>query len=156
MAAPQIKGWLHHYLDLAVAAVSPVPGKKFVLAGSEVPWDSCDCNGQIWSRIVNIQPIVGTTKANGQPCVIRFWEVTLAVGILRCVAVPSESGKLPTGTRMTTDGDQAADDLANLIQAIVCDPATYNVTQAAPIGAQGGCAGSEVQFIIRLNPCDCG
>ena len=151
----KVKEFLHHYLDVVVAALDPVPGKQFVLAGGEVPWDQCDCNGQVWSRVVNLQPVVGNTKANGQPCTVLHWEFTMAVGVIRCVAVPTESGKLPGGARMTQDGDRAALDLAAMIQAVVCDPLTYNVTSGVPLGALGGCAGSEVTFVVRLAPCGC-
>lgn len=155
MAVPKITEFLDHYLTVAVNALDPVPGKQFILAGSEVPWDQCDCNGQVWARVSNVQPITGVTKASGYPCTVNWWELTLAVGVLRCVAVPSDSGKLPSGAKMTLDGHQASDDLANLIQAIICDPLTYNIASGAPIGAQGGCAGSEVTFIVRIKPCDC-
>lgn len=155
MAAPNLSGFLDHYLAIAAAALTPVPGKQFVLAGGEVPWDQCDCNGQVWSRIVNVQPIFGTSRANGQPCAVLRWEVTLAVGVIRCVAVPSQNGTLPTGVKMTADGHQAADDLANLMQAVLCDPLTSSVNSGQPVGPGGGCAGSEVEFLVKLNACDC-
>jgi hypothetical protein len=153
--APKVKEWLHHYLDAAVAALDPVPTKQFILAGGEVPWDQCDCNGQVWARVVSLNPVLGPTKANGQPCVVQHWDLTMAIGVIRCVAVPSDSGKLPTGPRMTQDGDKAADDLARLVQAVVCDPLTSTIQGGVPLGAQGGCAGSEVTFGVRIKPCGC-
>ena len=152
---PKVKEWLHHYLDAAVAALDPVPTKQFILAGGEVPWDQCDCNGQVWARVVSLNPVLGPTKANGQPCVVQHWDLTMAIGVIRCVAVPSDSGKLPTGPRMTQDGDKAADDLARLVQAVVCDPLTSTIQGGVPLGAQGGCAGSEVTFGVRIKPCGC-
>ena len=156
MAAPDIQGALDHYLAVAVAALDPVPGKQFVLAGNEVPWDQCDCDGQVWSRVVSMVPIIANVKANGQPCTVLRWELTLAVGVIRCVAVPAEgSGKLPSGAKMTLDGHKAATDMANLVQAVLCDPNTLTMPGALPLGAQGGCAGSEVTFTTKLTPCNC-
>lgn len=155
MTAPNVSGLLDHYLAVGVAALDPVPGKQFVLAGAEPPWDQCDCDGQVWVRLVQIVPAIGVRKANGQPCNVLHWETTLAIGVIRCVAQPATSGKLPSGAKMTLDGHQFAADIANLTQAIVCDPLTAGSVIAGPIGPQGTCAGSEVAFAVRLKACEC-
>lgn len=152
MPAPDFAAYLDFYLALIGGVLTPTPGKMFVQPGEEVAWDQCDCNGQAWSRLVNAVPVYGTSKANGIPCVVR-WDVTLAVGVLRCVAGPTDKGTLPKGETITADGHQFAADIATLMQAIECDPGVYRVLEAVPLGPQGGCAGSEVRFLVRLAPC---
>ncbi|QGJ95253.1 hypothetical protein QDA11_gp33 [Microbacterium phage Jayden] len=152
MAAPDFKVYLDHYRDLIAAALDPVPGKVFVQPGAEVAWDQEKCDGQAWSRIVTLTPVLGTRKANGVACV-EWWDVTFAVGVLRCVANVNQRGKLPTAEQITADGHEFADDLVALLTAIECDQYVRQIVTATPIGPQGNAAGSEVQFIVRVQPC---
>ena len=168
MIKADIRKLLNFYLALAVEALSvpadeeagtpaiPFTGKQFVQPGTEVAWDQCDCDGQIWSRMVRAEPIYDTPKANGIPCVVR-WDVQLAVGVLRCVAQPTQgtNGRviLPSGDQITDDGHRFADDILDLMTAIECDTSKYRVVEAVPLGPNGGCAGSEVRFIVRVTPC---
>ncbi|QGJ89444.1 hypothetical protein PBI_SMARTIES_40 [Microbacterium phage Smarties] len=152
MPAPDLKVYLHHYRDLIEATLDPVPGKVFVQPGSEVAWDQEKCEGQAWSRVVGMTPVLGTRKANGVACV-EWWDVTFAVGVLRCVANLTNRGKVPTAAQITADGDQFADDLVALLTAIECDQYVRQLVAANPAGPQGNAAGSEVQFIVRVQPC---
>lgn len=152
MPAPNFQAYLDHYLALVAGSLVPAPGKTFVQPGEEVAWDQCDCNGQAWSRLVRAEPIYGTAKANGIPCVVR-WDVQMAVGVLRCVSGPTDKGTLPKGETITAEGHQFAADIAALMQAIECDGYTYRLLEAVPLGPQGGCAGSEVRFLVRIAPC---
>lgn len=150
MPAPDFNAYLDHYRDLVGTTLTP--GKLFVQPGELVAWDQCDCNGQGWSRLVNATPVYGSPKANGIPCVVR-WDITMAVGILRCVTGPTDKGTLPSGAQITSDGHRFASDLAALMQAVECDAFTFRLTEAVPLGPEGGCAGSEVRFIVRVGPC---
>ena len=152
MAAPDFKVYLDHYLDLIAAKLTPVPAKVFVQPGGEVAWDQEKCDGQAWSRIVSLAPVIGTRKANGVAC-IEWWDVTFAVGVLRCVANVNNRGKVPTAAQITADGHEFADDLVTLLTAIECDEYVRQVTGVTPLGPQGNMAGSEVQFIVRVQPC---
>jgi hypothetical protein len=150
-----VAGWLDRYLAIATAALDPVPGKTFIQPGGEVAWDQCDCDGQAWSRLVGIQPIVGQIRANGLPCGVQAWELQLAVGVLRCVHTVTDRGTFPTGPQITDDGHRFATDGANLLQAVTCAPYTRSIIGLTPLGPLGGCAGSEVVFTVRVNPCAC-
>ncbi|AWY06040.1 hypothetical protein SEA_ROBSFEET_33 [Microbacterium phage RobsFeet] len=152
MPAPDFKVYLDYYRDLMSATLDPVPGKVFVQPGAEVAWDQEKCDGQAWSRIVSMTPVLGTRKANGQACV-QWWDVTFAVGVLRCVANLTNRGKVPTADQITADGHQFADDLVAILTAIECDQYVRELTGVFPAGPQGNAAGSEVQFIVRVQPC---
>lgn len=152
MAAPDFNVYLDHYLAAASAALTPTPGKTFVQPGEEVAWDQCDCDGQAWSRLVTAVPVYGERKANGKRCVVR-WDVTFAVGVLRCVKVPNARGVLPTGPQITEDGHKFAADMLALMTMVECDQYVDSVLEAVPLGPQGSCAGSEVRFTVRVQPC---
>jgi hypothetical protein len=162
MPAPDLNSWLDHYLAVAVEALGtpatettpaiPFMGKAFVQPGEQVAWDQCDCDGQAWVRLVRADPVYGTRKANGKRCVVR-WDVQLAVGVLRCVTGPSDRGTLPKAATITTEGHRFADDFAALLAAVECDQYTDTLLEAVPLGPEGGCAGSEVRFTVRTEPC---
>lgn len=154
MSAPNFTTYLTHYRDLIAERLEPTPGKVFIQPGGEVAWDQCDCEGQAWARFVTATPVLGTRKANGQSCV-EWWDVTFAVGVLRCVKGPTQRGILPSGEQISADGERFATDLVTLMTAIECDGFVRQIGQALPLGPSGGCAGSEVQFIVRVQPC-CG
>lgn len=146
--------WLDAYLAITLAAVGPV-GKSFIQPGGEVAWDQCDCDGQAWSRVVAVTPVTGNNLANGMPCGILYWDLQLAVGVLRCVHTVTDRGTFPTGPQITEDGHKFAEDAANLLQAVTCAPYTRSVTGLTPLGPLGGCAGSEVVFTVRVKACAC-
>jgi hypothetical protein len=162
MAAPDFNAFLDHYLEVAVAALGtpatdttpavPFGGKAFVQPGEEVAWDQCDCEGQAWSRLVRAQPVYGDRKANGKRCIVR-WDVQLAIGSLRCVTGPTDRGTLPKAATITAEGHRYANDFAALLSAVECDPYTDTVLEAVALGPNGGCAGSEVRFNVRVGPC---
>uniref|UniRef100_A0AAU7J891 Tail terminator n=1 Tax=Microbacterium phage Sunny TaxID=3144828 RepID=A0AAU7J891_9VIRU len=152
MPGPDFTASLTHYREAITGALTPTPGRIFSQPGGEVAWDQCDCDGQAWSRIVSLTPVIGTRKANGIACV-EWWDVTFAVGVLRCVQGPTQRGNPPSATAVTADAERFATDLLALMAVIENDPYVRQITQATPLGPQGGCAGSEVQFIVRLEPC---
>lgn len=152
---PDFTALLDYYKGVVVAALGteeqPYGGTSFIQPGGVVAWDSCDCQGQAWSRFVQAVPIYDTPKANGIPCVVR-WDVTLAIGVIKCAS--SVQGRvMPTAEQINDGGVVFGDDLTMLMHAIECDPKKYRLVSAAPLGPEGGCAGSEVQFIVRVAPC---
>ena len=150
-----LNAWLDSYLAIGVGALTPAPGKTFVQPGGEVAWDQCDCDGQAWSRLLTASPVLGATLARGMPCGILAWDLQLAVGVLRCVHTVTDRGTFPTGVQITGNGHQFGADAANLLQAIVCAPYTRQVLGVSPLGPLGGCAGSEVLFVVRVPACPC-
>lgn len=156
MATDQIGPVLAEYVAAATAALSPMPERIITYQpGAEVAWDGC-CDGQLWGRVVTISPGgVQPIKANGLPCGIGHWDVTLALGIIRCVGVVNDKGKPPTAERITNDGAQMLADLAALQEVITCLGFTRTVVAWTPVGPQGGCAGGEWTFTVRLGGCGC-
>ncbi|WKW87064.1 hypothetical protein SEA_NICOLE72_27 [Microbacterium phage Nicole72] len=152
MALPDFASFLTYYRDLVGTALTPTPGKLFVQPGEQVAWDQCDCDGQGWARLVRADPIYGQTKANGVPCIVR-WEVQFAVGVLRCVTGPTDKGKLPSAATISSEGVVFANDMVALMSAIECDQYVKRMIEAVPLGPEGGCAGSEVRFVVHVQPC---
>jgi hypothetical protein len=88
-------------------------------------------------------------------CGIMGWEVTLALGIIRCVEVQNDNGVPPSGAAISADGYVMLDDLAAIQEAIICNENTYRPGTWFPLGPQGGCAGGEWHFTVRIQPCGC-
>lgn len=145
---------LQHYLDSITPTLTPVTSRNFIQPGEEVAWDEC-CNGQLWIRVVGLEPQMSTVKGNGQPCGVLWWDALLAVGVIRCVHVVDDRGVAPTAAELTEDALQMVADLTAIQQAIICDPITTRMMAWVPLGPQGGCAGGEQRFVVRLAPCGC-
>lgn len=155
MAADLIGPVLAEYVTNAVATLDPVPERVIVYQpGEEVAWDEC-CDGQLWGRVVSVDPGPIQPKANGLPCGIPWWSVTLGLGILRCVAVVNDKGTPPSAAKITEDGAQMLADLATLQEVVACTGKTATVVSWTPLGPQGGCAGGEWVFTVRIMACGC-
>lgn len=150
---------LRDYVDRAQQALTDEgrPAGRVVRhgPGARLPWDEC-CDGQLWARVVNVQPVV-TQQARGisTPCGVMFWQVTVGLNIIRCVATVNDAGQAPPADVIEEDGQLMLDDLATLQQVILCHPDTRSILSWTPLGAQGGCAGGEWQFTARMGVCGC-
>lgn len=156
MPTDRIGPVLRRIVDSAAATVTPAPGRVIHhVPGARPTWDQCDCDGQIWGRIVSMIP--GATQARGTaaPCGIIHWTVTLAVGIIRCIHTVDDNGNIPTPEEIDADGQQMLDDLAALEEAIKCDEDVLTMVSWVPHLQQGGCSGGEWTFTIRLMNCGC-
>lgn len=144
------------YAALAAGALSPAPGRLIVIQpGAEVAWDQCDCDGQAWARIITVTTPEMRVKASGLPCGVSWWNVLMAVGVLRCVSPMADDGEPPSAAAVSADGGRFTADLSNLLQAVGCAPRTQSIVEGVPLGPQGGCAGSEVRFMVRVPVCGC-
>lgn len=154
MPTPDLKPYAEHFLGWLDTLTRGVPVSVIIQPGQEVAWDFCagDCGGMGYVRIVQAVPVYGDRKANGKRCVVR-WDVTWAVGVLRCVAGVDDRGHSPAPVSIMADGLIFLDDFAELMAAAECDPFVDTVVQGVPLGPQGGCAGGEVLFNTRLAPC---
>lgn len=123
------------------------PERVVFAPGGEVAWDG-ECEGQLWARIVSVE-------ANYQSgrCPSTYL-LTLAVGIIRCVAVLDDQGRAPEPHELITDADAAARDMADIARALQChvpdEALSAAVTTWTPLGPQGGRAGGEWQYAVRL------
>lgn len=147
---------LDYYRTSIAAAFDPMPSRTIVQPGAEVAWDACCPDGQLWVRIVRIEPILPTVpRADGNFCAQLGWRAFLAAGLIRCVAVVDDRGRAPSAEAVTNDGLKLAADIFPLQQAIACAGYTQGMGIWTPLGPQGGCAGGEQEFTIRLDACGC-
>jgi hypothetical protein len=154
MATDLIGPVLATYVALAKDALEPEPGRVVIVApGSTVAWDDC-CDGQLWSRVVNVTPFVGRPGASA-PCGVLYWTVRVALGVIRCAHSLNGDGTAPPAALISQDGEQMLDDLAALQQVILCHPRTTSILQWNPLGPQGGCHGGEWEYEIRVDTCGC-
>lgn len=127
-----------------------------IAPGVTPAWD--DACSQLYARVVQIQPVVDqNTRGTAFPCGITFYVATVAMAVTRCVATV-ESGKkvkLPSAEQVTADGFAMIDDMVDLESVIRCHSHTRGVLNGQPLAEQGGLAGFEWTWTIRLAPCEC-
>jgi len=151
--------FLDDYAERAVEALAAVdrrPGRVVAIAPGTTPaWDG-DCNGYLYGRIVSIVPGQDGGRAPvNVKCNVHFWVATLALAIVRCVAVVDSNGKPPLPTQVDFDGRGFSLDGAVLQQVILCSPYTRSIVQGAPLEEQGGFSGFEWTYTVRVPTCDC-
>lgn len=158
----QVTEVLHTLLEQAVARLTTPVGLVVLSPGQSVVWDDC-CNGQLWARIVNIQPWMSGTqgpKPNVQ-CYQMGWTISAAIGVIRCVHTVTEDGALPTDAELYHDFNALAVDMEDLSKALLCDFAPlpeverFQLQTWSPALVQAGCAGGEWSFIMQLGYCGC-
>lgn len=144
------------------------PGRVELVPGQRPAWDDC-CEGQLYLRVVEIYPSVGTgqtapfpaidTQQRGAGCGIRLLAFHLALGVIRCAAVVNDDGTPPTPGEVTADGLEAMADMSVLLDVLTCDvPGMTGVMKMkldkwTPQGVNGGCHGGEWSFYIAVDPC---
>lgn len=138
-----------------VAADRPVPRVVPVAPGTTPAWD--DGCGLMYSRLVSVTPVVDTQMRGNSvmPCGINFYIVTVAIAVVRCVAVVDDAARAPTAAQVYADGSAMLADLETLEQVIRCAPTTRSIISAQPLPEQGGLSGIEWIFTLRLPACDC-
>lgn len=137
-------------------------GLSSLSPGLETVWDDC-CNGQLWVRLVAVQPMMDTAAQRGVPqnAGLLGWLVDLAIGTARCVISLQEDGSPPTADQMTTDAQAEVQDMEDIRDALLCNmdgiPNLIRPTLVtwAPLGPLGGCVGGEWQFRFLLRYCGC-
>ena len=142
-------------LDCASEHLTTAVSLESLVPGGEVAWDACDCEGQLWVRLINIVPT--GQEANCPP---TMWNLVLGVGVVRCVSSLDDQARPPTAAKMTSEAKVMTQDAADIYEALVCcsiDNAQRGPTigQWSPVGALGGCAGGEWQTTIRIGTCAC-
>lgn len=120
--------------------------------GAEVAWDlACSL---LWGRVVRIDGVPGTPKADGEPCEMMFWDVQVALGMIRCVAGLSgaKGNVFPTPAQISSDGAGMLNDLATLRDAVLSIH-TPRIMVWQPVGPQGDRAGGEWILGYRIPAC---
>lgn len=146
-------GWLllTEMVTRVYEALTVKPGRTIVAPGQSVAWDDC-CEGQLWSRVVSASPLYQGT-GNSVKCPIGY-DLTLGVGIIRCVSTVDDRGRAPKAAKITDDGQRGLRDMsqiAGVLQDFTApDILTSRLGIWTPAGPDGGCAGGEWTFTARV------
>lgn len=120
---------------------------RILVSPSPVTWDG-GCDGQLWTRIVGVAAISG--EASSQQCGVPFWTVTLGLGIIRRISVVSSNGVPPYAEDITEDALTQAEDIRILKDSILSLDTTRTLVSWVPLQQQGGFAGGEWTFTVRV------
>ena len=143
------------------------PGRIELTPGGLPAWDDC-CAGQLYLRVREVFPtgpfpsFDAVQKGVNPKCSIHMVAVSLAMGMIRCAATVDENGNSPSPAEVTADADEMLDDMATLLDVIVCEVKGVRGVMAmkldrwVPQGPNGGCHGGEWGFMIAVDPCLCG
>lgn len=154
------------------------PVTRVELTPGNLPaWDDC-CAGQLFLRVIEVFPTMGTTPgggtgvafpqidtaqrgAAGGRCAIHMLAVHVAIGVMRCAHTVMDSGIPPTPSEVSEDGELMLADMATLLDVIVCDldqirgVHRVKVGKWSPLGVNGGCHGGEWDAYLAVDPCTC-
>lgn len=139
-------------------ALNPIPQRVIDLyPGDMVAWDG-PCMGQLSFRLVSLRPV--WQNASGRvtmknPCSISWWEVTIELKIVRCVAVVNNAGTAPSPDQITADGNQLLSDMQQMLSAIEQQNFVYDLQPWVPSGPHGGAAAGSFVFVTRVDPDPC-
>jgi hypothetical protein len=116
------------------------------------PEDGCDdeevqCS-QAWVRVENIAMVDVTDSFGGADCGGSY-QLTLEVGVLRCITIP-EDGEAPTATDVLVAALQAMDDMKAIqCAAMSCEVwESISAGQWQPSGPLGGQYGGTWSFTV--------
>lgn len=130
--------------------LSVKPGRTIVAPGASVAWDDC-CAGQLWARVVSVTPVYQGSRSSAA-CVIAH-DLTIGVGIVRCVAVVDDRGRAPSATQISADGNSGLRDMREIADALhghqPVDALSAQLGVWTPSGPDGGCAGGEWTYAMR-------
>lgn len=116
--------------------------------------DDCEAEeaycSQAWVRVANVAPKALPESFEGESCGEVVLELTLEVGILRCVEVPEE-GEAPDTTAVLVAALQAMDDMRHILcAALDCEVwNSINVGTWVPSGPLGGQYGGIWTFTVE-------
>src|SRR5574342_122459 len=143
-----------------------------LLPTNVIPWDACDCGGQVALAIRNVygsqmfpQP---ASYADWAHCGPRFIVAEVVVSVTRCVTGVDQNGQGPPCATALAEAITLENDRTAVRQAIACclkamkdaRPPTLGVgawilQPSVTLGEQGGCAGSETVFLVGVLGCAC-
>jgi hypothetical protein len=151
-------------------AVYDVPVcRSFWHPGATAPWDACGtvdggAEGQAWVAVQRVYPTdrFPAQVAEAHRCVPSGYGAEVVVGILRCAATVDDSGRAPTGDRVTVDAVKVSRDRQIILETIVCclfgddpDPGGFRLGAWEPLGPNGGCVGGQWRLDVALPACRC-
>lgn len=144
-----------------------------LLPTAVIPWDSCDCGGQLALAIRRVYGSQLFAQESANPtewnrCGPRFWVVDVLVSVTRCITGVDEAGNPPPCATALAEAYTLENDRTATRQAIACcleqmrqtRPPVLNVQAwvlgaSVTVGEQGACAGVETSFLVGVSACAC-
>jgi hypothetical protein len=143
-----------------------------LLPTSVIPWDDCDCGGQVALAITSVYgsntfPTVAA-PVDWAKCGPRFWVANVTASVVRCVTGIDQNGQPPPCATALAEAIRLEQDRSAVRQAIACCLAQMKETRpptlgvgawllgpSVTVGEQGACAGVETTFQIGVVACVC-
>lgn len=146
---------LDDLLDAAERALTTPIGRVVRAPGTTPAFDDC-CDGQLYTRLMLVQPIMGQQRrsAAGVQCDIIGWSAQVALGVVRCAAAVDDYGNAPSAAAVSANGQDASQDMSDLAEFLMCR-GVAQIERWQPIAEQGGCHGGEWVFRIEVEHCGC-
>ncbi len=138
-----------------------------------IPWDDCDCGGQVALAIRRIYgsqifPQETANPTDWHHCGPRLWVADVLVSVTRCITGVDEVGNPPLCDTALAEAIILENDRTAVRQAIACclqqmretrPPAlgvqSWILGGSATVGEQGACAGVETSFLVGVAACAC-
>lgn len=135
--------FLHKILNAAEAGLTESPPKRVILMPGDPVWDQRD---QLWVRLVSITPYYPQSRVRSAPglaCGVAAWDLTFALGIIRCVGTVDSRGLAPKAGVMTRDAENMLGDAGALGKVLTKAEEVSEIVVWNPLSPQGGLAGGE-------------
>lgn len=155
---------LSRLMDDVYDALTIKPQRKCIVPGL-IAWDGCDCgalNGTISRWGVTDRPD-NLTPPLAPKCAVDFQVATMNISLVRCVPGPGPKGTPPTCQALEDAALLLEQDAYWVLETVVCTlqeledddtsplrVANWQIVQQNPVGPEGVCAGSVVQFNVWL------
>lgn len=131
----------------------------YLVPGDSIVWDSA-C-GQLTCRLDTLVPHSTNKTARLTACSIDYWVATLEITYLQCVSALDDSGKAPSGEKITEDGLAIAKSMRLMLEALTAlkndegDSVWSGPPSWQPNGPNGGMGGItwKIPFQIDATPC---
>ncbi len=169
--APIVTGVGACIIDALSQTPAGAPTRQCLLVPTQqVPWDNCDCGGQV---ALAIQSIYGSSRFPQPADASKDWSncgpewqvAQVLVSVTRCVPTMDDQGQPPPCSESLAAAYTLENDRTAVRQAIACclqdlrNTAVIGAWAMNPsitVGEQGGCAGVETTFLIGVRSCLCG
>ena len=170
--APIVTGIGACIVDALAQTPAGAPGRQCLLLPTfQIPWDNCDCDGQI---ALAIQSVYGSDTfpapfvRDWHQCGPHWQVVQAVVSVTRCVPTMDDQAVPPPCPDEQVAAVTLENDRTAVRQALVCcltelKAATpprigsWALQPSITVGESGACAGVETVFLFSVpSPCLCG
>jgi hypothetical protein len=146
------------------------PGRQCLLLPTfAIPWDNCDCDGQIAQaiqQVYNADTFPIPFSGNWRRCGPHLRIIQVLLSVTRCVPTMNDQGTPPScsdelAAAITLENDRTAVGqalaccLSDLAQTSPPTIAAYNIGPSVTVGEAGACAGLETVYLLAINSCLC-